>query len=759
METLLFLGFIYIAYKLINFSKQSDNNNQKSQSEYKGPKPFASSQPRNLNNDDSDELATFTISYGYDEEKSKNITPGKWVPAGESIEIKGREIKGGNFYFGGQLKSLDGYGMEASLVDDSLKANAKSNLDFENFEDDTLSYWPKYISISPRCRGIYLDWLASDRKYPHIPMGFVFIYFYGLERRIVVDGAKGKVSDTEFRSLFIEIIRLRKHYSENRSFSSYSTRLMELMCLLRPEVVFIPDTEFTPSYDSLLFKHQLATAVNAGKAISPDIALGWIKIYPEYSLRTPARRCNSEFGELFKSRYINKFGEGLKVKPNKTRLKLEYWPASNSIRGIEIEQEDLPDPSILKAPVKKLITIADMCTDELDAYSRYLGKKGTSKNDVAAILLLPDELVNTDSSSVIAKFKSWADKNILENKGLVDVSEFWAHTGITLPDKINKKEIELITRLASKAGYGFAPDPRFHNAKPSASGMLVLFSEGHGEYFEPSKAFNEVGMALRLGAMVANIDSNLDRNELEILHQLIDHDTKLSPTEKNSLHAYLTWRLNSPSNMTGLKARLSKFGNKEKSAVSHILVGVALADGKIDPTEIKQLEKLYAALGLDKELVTSDIHTYSTLKSDIKSSNKRQNQQEPSIEKKDNAGFSLDEDILAIHESETEDVKNILGAIFVEEELEEQQEDKQTVPSSINSEGLDKSHQSLYERLIEKEKWDRKEVMSLCQDYSLMLDGAIETINDWSYEKVDAPVLDDDSDIYVDLEIVQELEV
>ncbi|WP_416456570.1 tellurite resistance TerB C-terminal domain-containing protein, partial [Salmonella enterica] len=29
--------------------------------------------------------------------------------------------------------------------------------------------------------------------------------------------------------------------------------------------------------------------------------------------------------------------------------------------------------------------------------------------------------------------------------------------------------------------------------------------------------------------------------------------------------------------------------------------------------------------------------------------------------------------------------------------------------------------------------------------------------NDWSFEQVDAPVLDDDDDIYVDLEIAQEL--
>lgn len=39
-----------------------------------------------------------------------------------------------------------------------------------------------------------------------------------------------------------------------------------------------------------------------------------------------------------------------------------------------------------------------------------------------------------------------------------------------------------------------------------------------------------------------------------------------------------------------------------------------------------------------------------------------------------------------------------------------------------------------------------------------MIDGAIEIINDWSFDTVDSAVIDDDEDIYIDFEIVQELE-
>ncbi|WP_064603636.1 tellurite resistance TerB family protein [Photobacterium sp. J15] len=768
MEFLLFLGGCYIVYVLFfkqqKNSKPMSNYPQKVKDEWGNFKVEASSQRSRSQNEQStneeldDDLATFTISYGYEEEVSKNKTLGRWISPGESVVVHGRKITNGNFYFGGQLSSLDGYGTEASLIDDSLQVSSISTLDSHTLEDDSLGYWPKYISLSARCRGVYLDWLASDRSKPDMPIGYIFIYFYGLERRVVVDAAQGNVEDFEYISLFDELQRLRAIYSHNRSFFNYSTRLLELMCLTQPDIVSLQEDEFSPGSDSLLFKYHLATTVHDEEPIPAEMALAWVKFYPEYNLRTPARRCDVEFAKLFKSKYTETFGEGLVVKPNKTRLKLEYWPASSSIRGVKIEQQDLPDPSVLKTPVKKLITIADSCTSELDAYSRYLGKKGTSKNDVAAVMLLPDELANAESSSVIGGFKDWADKSISANKGLVTVADFWAHTGTPLPAKINKKETELIQSLAQKAGFGIAPDSRYHNAKLTLDGKVVLFIGGHGDFFEPSKAFNEVGMALRLGSMVANIDSDVDESELNVLHQLIAHNTKLSPTEKSSLNAYLTWRLNTPANMIGLKARLEKLGDKEKAAVSHILIGVSLADGKIDPTEIKQLEKLYTALGLDKSLVTSDIHRFSSSKTSTQVSPISTSPVKSTVQDQDKPSFELDENILALHESETNDVQTMLGAIFVDEEPEPQNEKQVKSSSGQSAGGLEASHHELYQSLISKEKWARKEVAELCQKLDLMIDGAIETINDWSFDMVDAPVLDDDDDIYVDLEVVEELE-
>ncbi len=743
----------YVIRALATPSKQKAqmNNRLSSVNEIRVAMTMSNLVLANSSSDDDDDLATFSISYGHDEEESKNKTPGKWIKSGESITIKGQIFAGGNFYFGGKLSSLDGYGTEAALVDDSLDIENRPS----SYEDQSLGYWPKFISLTPKGRGAYLNWLSGDRSDPGTPLGYVFIYFYGLERRITVDSVKQGVGDTEFKLLFDEVLRLKGIYGSSRSFSNYSTRLLEVMCVLRPHVVSHPELEKTPQRDSLLFKHRLATTVSEGKPIPAVLALAWIRFYPDYNLKKPARRCGYEFTQMFTRLYSQKYGDGIIVKPNKTRLKVEYHPASSSLRGISLPQQDLPDPSNLKDPVNKLITIADECTAELDAYSRYLAKPDTSRTDIEAVLLLPDELSDLGATLGLGKFKKWADDAISTRNGLVSVEEFWTYTKSSLPTKINKKEAELIQNLAQKGGYGIAPDTRYHHAKTSADGKLVLFTEGHGKYFDPSKAFSEMGMVLRLGAMVATIDSHIDQTELHSLTQLIDHNANLSPTDKRSLHAYLVWRLNTPSNITGLKARVELLGKTEKAAVSRILVGVAMADGKIDPEEIIQLEKLYTLLGLDKSLVTGDIHGMSSSKAGLYLVSPQSETNSPT-----STSFQLDESVLAIHESETKDVQSMLGAIFVEDEPADESDDSATDSNAAEEEnGIDKPHYDLFESLIRKDKWTREEVAALCRESGLMVSGALETINDWSFDKVDAAVLEEDGDvIYVDQEIVEEIE-
>lgn len=510
---------------------------------------------------------TYSNSYRPVEPKKK---PAQWIQPGEEILIDGRIISGGFFYSGRVLKGFGGW-VESSLIDPGLYVDSRS----PDYSGELMGYWPSYSDISPRSRAAYLDWLVTDRSQPDVYIGYVFLYFYGIERRLLVDSSDQNLEDAEIKSLIDELIRLRNKYGHNRSFKNYANSLIS-----HAKVRFFPDQldAFSEELVSAgkgftsLFKYQLSSAVRAGEAINSELAHAWVSSHPKFSLRTPARRCEKEFKALFKLRYEAKYGEGIKVKENKTKLILDYHPASRTMMGYRGLKSDLPDPSFLKGPVKKLMAIAESCTDELESYSRYLGRKCNSSNSIEAHALLPKDLAETVPNKTFDELKSWLIEQSEKADGVLEVSEFLKIMGEESLLKISKKEAIKIATLAELAGFGIAPDVRFHGEKPDLTGKLVIFNKGHGRDFSPSLNFDQIKIIVRLGAMVSVADNHVAMEESETLNNLIFDNRNINNIEKDSLGAYLKWRLKTPPNMLGIKTLLSKVTSSERTAISEILV-------------------------------------------------------------------------------------------------------------------------------------------------------------------------------------------
>ena len=546
-----------------------------------------------------------------EEVKTGNEKRGRWVGADETVDVGGIEIKGGFFYVGGQLSALGGYGTEPSLVDPTLAINRNS----PDYLGKQVPYGCSYNDISPEGRAVYLEWLAGDRSDPGVHMGYVFLCFNGIERRLLVDDEDGAIPGYERDALITELGRLKNLYGYDKYFNSYVTNLISHVWVLnhqndsgRPSPdLLVAENEFTSAFQFLL-----SSAVKKGSPVDSELALFWVKNHPNFSLRTPARRCEKEFDALFKLRYRNELGDGLKIETKTTSLQLRYRPANSSLRGYQGIRLDLPDVSRLRRPVKKLMDLAESCTNDIESFSRFVGRPGNFPDSLYAVSLLPDDLIASASYARLDRLRDWMGAQVSESEGLVSVRSILRHFGEDAPEKIDKKQADMLSNVAEKAGFGIVPDVRFHGTRPDIDGKVVLFAGGHGDDFSPSRTFRKIATILRLGALVARIDEHVDEAEVSLLEDLITENEQLTETEKHSLHAYMYWRLNTPANMSGLKKRLEVLDSKEKIAISHILVGVALADGKIAPAEIKQLEKLYTSLGLDRSMVTSDVYTLSS---------------------------------------------------------------------------------------------------------------------------------------------------
>ena len=561
-----------------------------------------------------------------------------------------------------------------------------------------------------------------------------------------------------------ESVLLLKIYGHNRSFKGYASNLLAMEWVLYQHNKPVPQyIDFDDRYCAEPFQILLAKHVASGKPLPSNAVIQWMKLRPEFSLRTPARRCPTEFRRLFAHRYKEKYGDGLLIKPNKTPLKLEYHAASSSIRGdLQLKIPDLPNPFVLTAPLKKLSTLADDCTVELEPYSRLLGRKNTNPDSLAANALLPKELLARSANA--QKLKSHLANLCRSGPSLISLNQLYECFDEEVPPKMLKKESEALATLIDGLEFGMAPDVRFHNIKPKPDEQLAVFPKGHGVDFRPSKEFNTVATILRLGAMVSQIDNDLSESEKMTLQNMVVENRKLTQVEKDSLQAFLLWCLHTPQSTAGIKQKLSTVSDTQKKAIGQILISVACADGHIDPKEVTQLEKLYTTLGLDKSQVTSDLHAL-TAASEPVTVKKRDPQTTHAIpqaeeQSEEAQGFSLDMELIRRRKEETEQVKDVLTGIFADP-IEEPEEEP--TPSSTDEwttsplQVLDEAHQSFFHRLLKQETWERSVLYEVCKELGLMIDGAMEVLNEWAFDNANAPLIEDGDPVYVDVQLAREI--
>jgi len=148
----------------------------------------------------------------------------RWLSAGETIEVAGENITIGLIYVGEDKNRRNGPS-EPSLINPKLKV-ARGIVDIS---ERLTPYWPSYDSISPEARRAYLQWLSSGRKAPHANIGYVFLFFYGLERRVFVDAKTDQAAAADIPIIIAEVERLLSIYGKNNSFNNYASRFVDFL--------------------------------------------------------------------------------------------------------------------------------------------------------------------------------------------------------------------------------------------------------------------------------------------------------------------------------------------------------------------------------------------------------------------------------------------------------------------------------------------------------------------------------------------------
>ena len=676
-----------------------------------------------------------------------------WVPVDRDATVAGYQVGQGMLYVGTGLKSVSEVRVEPALIDPSLRVNRSK----PDRQGTTMSYWPSYGSITPEARAAYLEWLAGGRQDPNAYIGYVFLYFYGLERRALSDAPRSPAAQRDVPAIAAEVERLLRIYGTNNSFHGYASRFLDVLGVLGTDGSGEPPPLTRTSYEvPVSVRFGIGRLIAAGKPIPADWALSWYLTHPETSVRTPMQRCEREFRELFAIRYAREYGDGLLVKPNRSKLKFAITPASASFGGQIEVATDLPDIAAANAPIAKLRQLGEGCAADLDAFSRWSGRNSSAPKTLAAVALLPGELAASHQSEEARGLWEFVRDTVADNDMAVCQTTDLLHRCKSFGEgKLAKSEGVLLAQLLEKGGYGIEPDVRFAGAPLAPGGRAILFKLAEGASSLASPQYAAATVVLHLAVAISAADESISPAEEQHLHQHVQRGLELNPGERLRLSAHLAWLMQSPPSLSGLRKRLEPLDQRQRAVIADFIISVAGADGQISVEEIRTLGKIYPMLGLPPDDVYSHVHALTSGVSEMVAA------AEPVtvIPAQTSTGFAIPAaprpmqpvrlDMAAVNAklAQAAQISAILSDIFTE------QETPSTAPPAVQrADGpLAPSYAALLSRLVEQPEWSRSDFEKLANERNLLPDAVIDALNEAAFEHVGGPVLEGDDPIQIDL--------
>lgn len=695
----------------------------------------------------------------------------RWVPAGERVMVAGYEIPDGLLYVGQRLASVKAWTgqVEPSLLDTTLPVDGSA----PDYQGRLMPYWPSYSEIQPASRAAYLQWLAGGRRAPEIGIGYVFLYFSGLERRVLYELSKSEAAAGEIQVITREVERLADIYAANASFSGQASSFLGMAALLKRPVkveTLQPPTRREGWELPPVLRLALGALAADGKPLPPEWALSWLVTSPEAGLRTPAYRCPDEFEGLFALRYRERFGEGIRLPQTKTRLKIEYRPASPSFEGPVTITAAIPDVagcSDTFAPLRELA--GDIC-QELDLYSRWAGKTGETDTP-SAVALLPMQLARYRGDEDTQALSSWLQGRLGSQEiALVDSEDLLGRWPSKTAGRPTKRELEMLSDFLATRGVGVEPDVTFGGGSLRRTRHAALFRLPGGVRQAPGAAYKGAAVLLHLAALVAAADGRVCEDEERHLAEHLERSLDLLDPERTRLAAHFRCLAVDPPRLTASRKRIEELSEGERHGLGAFLISLAGADGRIDPEEIAVLSKIYPLLGLEPQTLYSDAHQLMTSAGStadqpitVRPAGKRTGFTipRPEVAASGSQGIELDPEKLRAMLADTARVANLLSEIFVSQE-EPGAPPAPQAPLPVATDdfavaGLDGAHSALLLRLASATSWEPDRLERMAAILGLPPEGALEVINEAAISACGAPVLEWTNVIEIDNEVFREM--
>ena len=630
--------------------------------------------------------------------------------------------------------------------------------------EEPLPYWPSYSGSTPGQRRLYLEWMASGRRTLPSEIGYAFIFFYGLERRGLVDEADQiRVVNEAFRLKQINAAHPERY---NRSFDSYSSSFLWYMVMSFAQRVLGPSmrvlVESTRLWDEDSLSAALAWFVLNDRPLPAWAAFVVAGQLPESRRSVVTQRVGGEFQRLFETRYAERFPEGLKLRSSKRDRLYSYRPASSALSTFSRRG---PNPLGLRSQFKALSEIWNACIDDLRRLSTVVVKEGGAALTPAAWEAMPSEIragVEHPLTDAVCKLVDECTDD--QGRTMIKAERIAAVAGYEPRERLTLARSRNVCEAFEHVGYGLVPDARLTGKGYRADETLGAFLRTMAERADPVR-WSAASCMLRLGFGVAGADGHVDPEEVGVITDTVQQVFDLNAEEQRRLKVLRDLLLAEGQDLRGLSRLTKSLSPEKRQAIAKLLLLVIARDGVVTKDEVRALGRCYTSLGFGQEEVRHALDAVEMYRAGGPVTIQARVPGAPGeaipVPWGEVTEVRLDREAIAAIMRDTREVAQML-ATAMSSEGEEPVPEAPPIQAQETVAHRDKAsevavHETLdpaippqyaafYEVLITRDEWSRAEVDARAREQGLMLSGAIDGLNDWAYGKYGGPLFVEDGE-------------
>lgn len=698
-----------------------------------------------------------TSNYSNTRENYGNNLSGGSKSTNELMWVGEKELKIGSYVI---ENAMTYYNNSQDRVETSACIPNKLGIGREVYEEKgALGYWPSYAGISSNQRANYLNWMKKGRLTELNDVGYIFIFFYGLEYRLLIQKKDKEIILKETRRL----LDLYGHLSGSLTgyfgnFIFFNTIKDNINNLSLDTIKSFEAIASLENYNAV----KLAWFYLKNIPLSAEEAISVIKDNKESNSKSiVVKRIPELLDKLFIHKYNQKYPEGMILKVAKRDFDFNYHSASS---GLYNEYIKIPNVLGINSQFSYCVKIWNESIEELKKASTVF-YKGNSIDSIAVYSELPEQLKEITQHPLTKEVSNLIESaEGIDIYKIIDISDMAKILEMeNSMDKLTLNQSKEISMLCKDFGYLVEPDINITNKVYRADDKVALFKVNG---IENLSSYNIYSLILELGVAVANADGNIDKKEIDHMMNLLENNFVLSDYEKIRINALKNVLVRQTPSINGLGKRLKSSLDENKiKTVAEFIVGISAIDGNIDKTEIKAMKTLFKAMELETNFLEELIIKFQPSKNMAveiisKSGDENLGEMIPPLPEPSES-IQLDHDKIQTILFNTKEIAGILNEIFEEEEVEKPIGKPAIVELPlINAkfDGLDSRYHELLNEILGKKEWELKHFEQLAKKYNQMPAGTLDVINEWADDILgDFLIIDEGQNLIVNTELIEEM--